>query len=76
MNDTAKATVSSVSEAFSELHTRISECKLKLTQTQMASLLEFHEAFYCIEDFDWNPDANAHPLCGKIHHAMTANPNS
>ena len=62
-------------ELFSELNKRISECELKLTQTQMASLLDVHEAFYCTEDFDWNPDAHAHPLCGKFLRAIAANPN-
>ncbi|MEM7600362.1 MAG: hypothetical protein AAF357_02980 [Verrucomicrobiota bacterium] len=59
-------------EIFSELKKRISESDLIFTPAQMASLLEVHEAFYCTEDFDWNTDNHAHPLCDIMHHGVNA----
>ena len=50
-------------EILTEVHNRILKDGMTLTQLQGRSLLEAHEAFYCSEDFDWNPKAHAHPLC-------------
>jgi hypothetical protein len=62
-------------DVFSELKSRMSKSGLSLTQVQMASLLEVHEVFYCTEDFNWNPENHAHPLCDAIRHAINANTN-
>lgn len=62
-------------EIFSELNKRISDGELRLSQAQMASLMEVHEHFYCTEDFDWNPDDHVHPLCDTISQAINANTN-
>ncbi|RYD85098.1 MAG: hypothetical protein EOP84_03560 [Verrucomicrobiaceae bacterium] len=48
---------------FTELYDRIRKGELTLSALQGRSLLQMHEVFYGTEDFGWNPDKHAHPLC-------------